>query len=110
MLPKEDSSLENSFFTKPTNAGKPSIPFVIFDSKNGVYTLFIETKSELRKDYAKYKYLKFWAIPKSFKVITENNSEGKYEFKARLYSTEPRKGKGFSTPEIELNCELNYKI
>jgi hypothetical protein len=83
---------------------------VIFDSKNGVYTLFIETKSELRKDYAKYKYLKFWAIPKSFKVITENNSEGKYEFKARLYSTEPRKGKGFSTPEIELNCELNYKI
>ena len=91
-------------FTEDENAN------VIFDSKNGVYTLFIESKSQLKKDFTKYKYLKFWAIPKTFKIITENNSEGKYEFKARLYSTEPRKGKGFSTPEIELYCELNYKI
>lgn len=91
-------------FTEDENAN------VIFDSKNGVYTLFIESKSQLKKDFTKYKYLKFWAIPKTFKIITENNSEGKYEFKARLYSTEPRKGKGFSTPEIELNCELKYKI
>lgn len=82
---------------------------VIFDSKNGVYTLFIESKSQLKKDFTKYKYLKFWSIPKTFKIIKENNSEGKYEFKARLISTEPRKGKGFSTPEIELNCELKYK-
>ncbi len=91
-------------FTEDENAN------VIFDSKNGVYTLFIESKSQLKKDFTKYKYLKFWAIPKTFKIITENNSEGKYEFKAKLYSTEPRKGKGFSTPEIELNCELKYKI
>lgn len=91
-------------FTEDENAN------VIFDSKNGVYTLFIESKSQLKKDFTKYKYLKFWAIPKTFKIITENNSEGKYEFKARLYSTEKRKGKGFSTPEIELNCELKYKI
>ena len=91
-------------FTEDENAN------VIFDSKNGVYTLFIESKSQLKKDFNKYKYLKFWAIPKTFKIITENNSEGKYEFKARLYSTEPRKGKGISTPEIELNCELKYKI
>jgi hypothetical protein len=91
-------------FTEDENAN------VIFDSKNGVYTLFIESKSQLKKDFTKYKYLKLWAIPKTFKIITENNSEGKYEFKARLYSTEPRKGKGFSTPEIELNCELKYKI
>ena len=91
-------------FTEDENAN------VIFDSKNGVYTLFIESKSQLKKDFTKYKYLKLWVIPKTFKIITENNSEGKYEFKARLYSTEPRKGKGFSTPEIELNCELKYKI
>lgn len=91
-------------FTEDENAN------VIFDSKNGVYTLFIESKSQLKKDFTKYKYLKLWAIPKTFKIITENNSEGKYEFKARFYSTEPRKGKGFSTPEIELNCELKYKI
>ena len=36
--------------------------------------------------------------------------EGKYEFKAKLYSKEPRKGKDIQTPEIELNCKLEYKI
>lgn len=83
---------------------------VIFDSKNGVYTLFIESESQLQKDFSKYKFLKLWAIPKTFKTIIENNTEGKYEFKARIYSTEPRKNKENNTPEIELNCELKYKI
>ena len=108
-----DGGLENAELTidgVKLNFSEDENANVIFDSKNGVYTLFIESKSQLKKDFTKYKYLKFWAIPKTFKIITENNSEGKYEFKARLYSTEPRKGKGFSTPEIELNCELKYKI
>ncbi|WP_264510571.1 hypothetical protein [Flavobacterium sp. N1719] len=81
---------------------------VIFDSKNGVYTIAIESKPS--KDFSKYKFLKFWAIPKTFKTIIENNVEGKYEFKAILYSTEPRKGKDLQTPKIELNCKLEYKI
>lgn len=83
---------------------------VIFDSKTGVYTIFIESSSQAKKDFSKYKYLKFWAIPKTFKTIVENNNEGKYEFKAKMYSTEPRKNKENSTPEIELNCTLEYKI
>ncbi len=81
---------------------------VIFDSRNGVYTIAIESKPD--KDYSKHKFLKFWAIPKTFKTLVENNEEGKYEFKAKLYSTEPRKGKDLQTPEIELNCKLEYKI
>ena len=81
---------------------------VIFDSKNGVYTIAIESKPN--KDFSNNKFLKFWAIPKTFKTIVENNEEGKYEFKAKLYSTEPRKGKELQTPEIELNCNLEYKI
>ena len=81
---------------------------VIFDSKNGVYTIAIESKPN--KDFSKYKFLKFWAIPKTFKTIIENNTEGKYEFKAKLYSTEPRKGKDIQTPVIEMNCNLKYKI
>jgi hypothetical protein len=89
-------------FTDEDNAN------VIFDSKNGVYTIVIESKSN--KDFSKYKFLKFWAIPKTFKTIIENSTEGKYEFKARLYSTEPRKGKDLQTPEIEVNCNLVYKI
>ena len=83
---------------------------IVFDSKNGVYTIVIESKSQLKKDFSKFKFLKFWAIPKTFKTIIDNNNEGKYEFKARLYSTEPRKGKELQTPEIEMNCNLSYKI
>lgn len=83
---------------------------IVFDSKNGVYTIVIESKSKLKKDFSKLKFLKFWAIPKTFKTIIENNEEGKYEFKAKLYSTEPRKGKDLQTPEIEVNCNLVYKI
>ena len=108
-----DGGLENAIltidgvklnFTYEENAN------VIFDSKNGVYTLFIESNNQSRKDFSKYKFLKLWAIPKTFKTIIENNSEGKYEFKAKMYSTEPRKGKDLQTPEIEMNCELKYKI
>ncbi len=83
---------------------------IIFDPKIGVYTILLESKSQLKKDFSKYKFLKFWAIPKTFKTIIENNSEGKYEFKAKLYSTEPRKGKEIQAPEIILNCKLKYKI
>jgi len=91
-------------FTDEENAN------VIFDSKNHVYSLHIESNSQSRKDFSKYKFLKLWAIPKTFKTIIENNSERKYEFKAKMYSTEPRKGKNLQTPEIEMNCELKYKI
>ncbi|MDK2773224.1 MAG: hypothetical protein KYX68_13525 [Flavobacterium sp.] len=83
---------------------------IVFDSKNGVYTITIESKSQLKKDFSKFKFLKFWAIPKTFKTILENNEEAKYEFKARLFSTEPRKGKDLQTPEIELKCKLEYEI
>lgn len=83
---------------------------LIFDAKNGVYTLSIESKSQLQNDFAKYKFLKFWAIPKTFKTIIETSEEGKYEFKAKLYATEPRKGKDLQTPVIEVNCNLQYKI
>ena len=54
-------------FTEDENAN------VIFDSKNGVYTLFIESKSKLKKDFTKYKYLKFWEIPKT--LILNKKSE-----------------------------------
>ncbi|WP_447642808.1 MULTISPECIES: hypothetical protein [Chitinophagaceae] len=81
---------------------------IIFDSKNGVYTIAIENASD--KDFSKHKFLKFWAIPKTFKIITETDTEVKYEFKAKLYSTEPRQGKSLQTPVIEVNCILEYKI
>jgi len=81
---------------------------IIFDSKSGVYTIAIESKPNI--DHKKYKFLKFWAIPKTFKTIIENSAESEYEFKARLFATEPRENKSPQTPIIELNCKLEYKI
>jgi hypothetical protein len=82
---------------------------IIFDSKNGVFTMYLQSKNQSKKDFIKYKFLKFWAIPKSFKIIQEESDKGKYEFKAKIFSTDPRKGKD-STPEIELNCIFEYEI
>ena len=50
---------------------------IIFDSKNGVFTIYLQSKSKSKQDFSKYKFLKFWAIPKTFKTLLENNSEGK---------------------------------
>ena len=83
---------------------------IIFDSKNGVFTIYLQSKSKSKEDFSKYKFLKFWAIPKTFKTLHENNIEGKYEFKAKIFSTDPRGGNKPQTPEIELNCILEYKI
>jgi hypothetical protein len=108
-----DGGLENAQLTIDgikLNFSENENANVIFDSKNGIYTLFIESNSKAKKDFSKYKFLKLWAIPKTFKTLIENNIEGKYTFKAKMYSIEPREGKNYSTPEIELNCELKYKI
>ncbi len=95
---------------KRLNFGDESNSNIIFDSKNGVFTIYLQSKSQQKKDFKEYKFLKFWAIPKSFKTIFENSDKGKYEFRAKIFSTEPRKEKDYSTPEIELNCELEYEI
>ncbi len=84
--------------------------YIVFDSKNGVFTMYLQTKSQLKKDFPNSKFLKFWAIPKTFKTLIEESTDGKYEFKAKMYSTEPRKSKGSPTPEIEMICELEYEI
>jgi hypothetical protein len=84
--------------------------YVVFDRTNGVYTIFLESKPLTGSDFSKYKFLKFWAIPKTFNVTTAKDNRQVYGFKGKLYSTEPRKGKDLQTPEIELNCTLEYHI
>ncbi|MFN5135868.1 MAG: hypothetical protein ACK5DG_11180 [Chitinophagaceae bacterium] len=80
---------------------------IIFDPKNGVYTIFIEEKV---KKENKYQFIKFWAIPKTFKTIINTNTKEKYEFRALFYATEPRKNKSLQTPVIEVICTLEYEI
>jgi hypothetical protein len=81
---------------------------IIFDSKNGVFTIYIEDKPT--SEYPNHKYLKFWAITSTFKIIKSERGHQIYEFKAIIEGTEPRKNKEFHTPKIVLNCKLEYEI
>ncbi|OJJ15828.1 hypothetical protein BKI52_36530 [marine bacterium AO1-C] len=82
----------------------------IFDKRLGVLTFYIqnETDTQLKA----HKFLKFWSIPSSFKIIKNTESHQEYEFKAKILGSEPRKGKGkyLITPVITLKCTLVYKI
>ena len=91
-------------FTKGENSN------VIFESRNGFYSIVIENNSKANS--SKPKFLKFWAIPKTFKTVVSNGQEFKYTFQAQLFCTDPRKDKNLLTPEIKMNCTLlyNYKI
>lgn len=81
---------------------------IIFDPKNGILTMYINDGAT--KEYPNHKYLKFWAIPSSFKIIKNESGHQIYEFKAVIEGTEPRKNKEMHTPRIVLNCKLEYEI
>jgi hypothetical protein len=81
---------------------------VVCDLDNHVLTIFVETKDQTR-------FLKFWAIPSSFKTILDKSGPGSqfhkiYEFKAIIFGRDPRQGKEYNTPEIEINCRLDYEL
>jgi hypothetical protein len=66
---------------------------IIFDPDNKVFTVFLESKPG---DTKSYKFLKFWALPSSFKKIKSEKGPGTqfhdtYEFHAKLFATEPGK-------------------
>lgn len=75
--------------------------YVVSDSENGVFTIFIEEKPG---------YVVFWAIPSTFKVLQDSLDGTKYKFKADMFGTEPRKDKGNLSPAIELSCEYDYHV
>ncbi|MEE9348624.1 MAG: hypothetical protein V3U80_01100 [Flavobacteriaceae bacterium] len=77
---------------------------IIFDPENGVLTMYIDDfKSQS-------KYLQFWSIPSTFKIIKNKNHHQIYEFKAKIYGSEPRENKENHIPMITLNCKLEYQI
>ncbi len=86
---------------------------IIFDPDNKVFTLSLESQSDNPKDY---KFLKFWAIPSSFKKIRNEkgplglNYHYTYEFHAKLNATEPQAGKELNRQTIELVCTLDYEL
>ena len=82
----------------------------IFDAESGVFTVHVSGDSN--KEFPNGRFLEFWAIPKSFKIVSSGGSKQKYEFKARIEATEPRKGsdKDLRIPRVELSCILIYSI
>ena len=86
--------------------------YIVFDPANKVFTLFMESKGDELKDH---RFLKFWAIPSSFKKIKNERGVGSqfhdtFEFRGYLYATEPRKISEPNTKTIELLCTLEYEL
>jgi hypothetical protein len=78
----------------------------IWDPKNGVFTL-----SYFKPGMEDMRFIRFWAIPSTFKTVEGNRNVGAvYEFEAFLEATEPRPGKGHATSTIRLQCTLTYRI
>lgn len=82
--------------------------YTIFDANSKVFTLYITGKTN--KEFPNSRFIEFWAIPSTFKIISSDRSNQKYEFKAKVVGTEPRKNKDLRTPEVIMNCTLEYKI
>ena len=85
---------------------------IIFDPGNKVFVIFLESKSNEPKTQ---KFIKFWALPSSFKKVKSDKRPGTefhdtYEFHAKLYATEPRKTSESNTKTIELICTLDYEL
>jgi len=85
---------------------------IIFDPDNKVLTVFLQSKSD---DPKEYKFLKFWALPVTFKKIKSEKGSGSqfhdtYDFHAKMYATEPRKVAEPNTKTIELICTLDYEL
>jgi hypothetical protein len=82
--------------------------FTIFDPGANVFTLYISGKPN--NEFPNSRFIEFWAIPTSFKIISSDRTHQKYVFKAKVVGTEPRKNKELRTPEVIVNCILEYKI
>jgi hypothetical protein len=94
------------------NFGQTDFSSIIFDSENKVFTMGLQSDPNPSK---KTFFLQLWAIPSTIKKIKSEKGSGSqfhdiYEFKAKIYATEPRKGFDNNTKIIELNCTLDYQL
>jgi hypothetical protein len=82
--------------------------YIVADLDKNVLTIYIEDKDA-------HKFVKFWAIPSSFKKTLDQKGPGSqfhktYTFKAKTYASEPRKGKELVTPQIDFDCTLDFQL
>ncbi len=81
--------------------------YIVFDPGNKVFTLYLVSKKDI--NYSN-KFLMFWAIPSSFEKVLDEEFHQVYKFKAVLRCTDPRNNKEINTPEIKVDCTLNYEL
>jgi hypothetical protein len=108
LLEKAELSIDGSKIAFNRERGDEA--FTIFDAKAGVFTLYINGDTD--EKFPNSRFVQFWAIPSSFKIISSESDSQEYEFKAKIEATEPRKGKNLAlrTRTITLNCTLEYRI
>jgi hypothetical protein len=88
--------------------GEDDNAYTIFDPGKGVFTVYLS--GETTNEFPNGRFIQFWALPESFKIVSSDRNNQEYQFKARIEATEPRKDKALRIPQVELNCTLTYKI
>lgn len=85
---------------------------VVFDPGNKVFTIYLESKDVRPQDE---KFIQFWALPNTIRIVKSEQGPGNefhdvYNFRAKIYGTEPRTGFENNTKTIELICTLDYEL
>lgn len=82
--------------------GEDDEAHVIYDLANQVFCIVL-------KD-AQGHFVYFWVLPKSIRKISGDWFRGRFEFKAKVYGTDPRPDKGGQSPETILRCTFAYEV
>ncbi len=105
------SDIETAEFSidgKKVTWDKDDKAYLVLAPEDGVFTIYLDGKTN--PSFPHHKYVEFWAIPSSFKIIANTSASQKYQFKAKIHGTEPRKDKELSSPTVELFCTSDYEI
>ncbi|MCB0765690.1 MAG: hypothetical protein KDB95_00615 [Flavobacteriales bacterium] len=81
---------------------------VVWDPANGVFTVTYTHGTPQGPVW-----FRFWAIPSTFKTISNDRGSDPgevYEFDGIIEAREPRPGKDLITPRIRMTCRLEYRI
>jgi len=79
---------------------------ITFEAEDKVFTM--ELESDAHSNFDTLRYVQFWAIPSSFKDITDQPGPDIYTFNAKLRAMYPRSGRSHESPVIGLTCTLVY--
>ncbi len=104
LLEKAELTVDNSKLAFSTD----DEVYTIFDPQKGVFTVYMTGKSSAK--FPNGRFLQFWALPSTFKILKGSRESQLYEFNARVRATEPRADKELQIPTVELHCRLSYDI